>query len=99
MRKLLLKDKKLRTKIKNTEKKIFILKSIFKNINLFLLTRWKAFMILNKISKVNSKVRTTNRCLYTINKKRFNKLAPFSRHELLKLIRFGKISGIKKSSW
>ena len=40
-----------------------------------------------------------NICLYSINKKKYNKLTNFSRHIFLKLIRSGQIHGMKKSSW
>jgi len=99
MKKLLIKDKKLRINLKTQEKKHFILKSIFKNSNLFTLLRWNAFLNLKTISKTNSNNAVSNRCLYTINKKRFNSLSPFSRYVFLKLARSGKIAGLRKSSW
>lgn len=99
MKKLLAKDKKLRFKIKNVEKQQFILKSIFKNFNFFSLLRWKAFLKFKNLSKTNSKISITNRCVYTINKKRLNSSTSFSRHVFLKLIRSGKITGMQKSSW
>jgi hypothetical protein len=89
MKKLLEKDKKLRKRIKTIEKKHFILKSIFKNFNFFTLVRWNAFLKLKTLSKKTS-ITLSNRCLYSINKKRFNKLTFFSRHVFLKLIRSGK---------
>ena len=99
VKKLLEKDKKLRLRLKNLEKQHFVFKSIFKNFNFFLLVRWNAFLKLKNLTASNSKVSTSNRCLYTINKKRFNKLTTFSRHIFLKLIRSGEINGIRKSSW
>lgn len=99
MKKLLEKDKVLRIKIKNSEKQHFILKSIFKNTNFFVLIRWKAFLKLNTLGLENSKVSIASRCLQTINKKKFNKLTLFSRYVFLKLIRSGLISGMKKASW
>lgn len=99
MKKLLEKDKKLRIRIKQFEKKNFILKSIFKNFNFFLLIRWNAFLKLKNLSKNTSFVSLSPRCLASINKKRFNKLTPFSRHVFLKLIRSGQISSVRKSSW
>ena len=97
MKKLLEKDKKLRFKIYKNEQQHFILKSIFKNLNLLILIRWNAFIKLKAFD--SSSIATTNRCLYTINKKRVNKLTLFSRHIFLKLIRSGQIKGFKKSSW
>jgi len=99
MKKLLVKDKKLRANLNIQEKKYFILKSIFKNLNLFTLLRWNAFLTLKNISRIDSNVAVSNRCVYTINKKRFNNLSPFSRYVFLKLARSGSISGLRKSSW
>ena len=99
MKKLIEKDKKLRTSIKNSENKQFILKSIFKNSNFFILTRWKAITKLKSLGFKNSKISISPRCLKTINKKKFNKLTLFSRHVFLKLIRSGEISNMKKASW
>ena len=99
MKKLLEKDKIIRFNIKQLENKFFILKSIFKNTNFFVLIRWKAFVKLQLIGSKFSKVSLSARCIKTINRKKFNKLTPFSRHVFLKLIRAGHISGIKKTSW
>lgn len=99
MKKLLENDKKLRQKIKLVENKQFILKSISKNFNFFILIRLNAFLKLKVLVRNNSKVSMINRCLLSINKKRLNKLTTFSRHIFLKLIRSGEIYGIKKSSW
>jgi len=99
MKKLLEKDKYHRKQIKTKNYQHFVLKSIFKNFNFFILIRWNAFLKLKKLSENKSQISLTNRCLYTINKKRFNKLTCFSRHIFLKLIRTGNINGIKKISW
>lgn len=99
MKKLLEKDKKLRYEIKSIENQRFILKSILKNFNFFILIRWNAFLKLKFLKKQNSETSITNRCLQSINKKRLNKLTVFSRHIFLKLIRTGSITGMRKSSW
>lgn len=99
MKKLLVKDKKLRQNILKAENKHFVLKSIFKNFNFFILIRWNAFSKLKFLTQNCSKISTVNRCLFSINKKRFNKLTGFSRHVFLKTIRAGEVSGLKKSSW
>ena len=99
MKKLLEKDKKLRHGVKFTENQHFVLKSIFKNFNFFTLVRWNAFLKLKFLTKNNSKISITNRCLQGINRKRFNKLTTFSRHMLLKLIRSNLITGMRKASW
>jgi ribosomal protein S14 len=100
MKKLLEKDKKTRIDFKNLETQNFILKFIFKNNNFLLLIRWQAFVKLRTLmSKKNSKISVSQRCLYTINKKNFNKKTFFSRHLYLKQIRSGELYGIKKLSW
>ena len=99
MKKLLAKDKKIRLKISKNQKNCFILISIFKNLNFSPLIRWKAFLKLQEIKHQYSEVSLSNRCVLTINKKRFNKLTTFSRHIFLKLIRSGKIYGLKRSIW
>jgi ribosomal protein S14 len=99
MKKLIEKDKKLRNQIVLKEYEHFVLKSIIKNLNFFTLIRWNAYLKLKNITQNASKSSTINRCLYTVNKKRFNKLTGFSRHVFLKYIRSGSVVGIKKSSW
>lgn len=99
MKKLIERDKKLRLEIKKNEKQHYVLKSIFKNFNFFILVRWNAYLKLKSLTKTNSSVALSYRCLTSINKKRFNKLTVFSRHIFLKLIRSGNISGLQKSSW
>jgi ribosomal protein S14 len=99
MKKLLEKDKILRLKNFTSENHKVVLKSIFKDLNFFTLIRWNAFIKLQDLSSNNHKNAIINRCVYSINKKRFNKLTNFSRHIFLKLIRTGQIHGMKKSSW
>jgi ribosomal protein S14 len=99
MQKLLQKDIKLRNRILLNEKNHFILKSIIKNFNFFILVRWNAFLKLKELTQNSSKVSVVNRCLASISKKRFSKLTGFSRHVFLKSIRKGSVNGIKKSSW
>lgn len=91
MKKLIQKDKKIRYYFLNYyEKKHVILKLIFKNFNFFILLRWFA-ILLGFLTKNNSKSIMLNRCLFTYNKKRFNKLSVFSRHIFLKLIKKGLV--------
>jgi ribosomal protein S14 len=99
MKKLIERDKKLRREIKKTEKQHFILKSISKNLKMFTLIRWKAFVKLETLTKKASRVALSSRCIQSSNKKRYSKLTKFSRHIFLKLIRSGNVSGIQKSSW
>ena len=71
MKKLVEKDKKVRKKIKKLEKKKFILKIILNNINLPYLLRFNASNNLNSITKKASKTFISNRCITTVNKKKF----------------------------
>jgi ribosomal protein S14 len=97
MIKLYGRDKKLRVLLKSKEKTNFVMKLISNNINLSSLVRWNAL----KLSQKNnvSYVNLSNRCLFSINKKRLNKWSAFSRHIYLKLLRSGSIVGFQKSSW
>ena len=99
MKKLLEKDKRSRSRILQSETQYFIFKLIFNNLSHSLLIRWKAFAKLSNMTTNRNKIGLSNRCLISINKKRFNKLTTFSRHIFLKLIRSGQIHGMKKSSW
>lgn len=99
MKKLIEKDKKILNNCTKNEYKHFILKSIIKNLNFFALIRWNASLKLKIITQKSSKISIINRCLITVNKKRFNKLTAVSRHVFLKQIRSGSVVGIKKSSW
>ena len=99
MKKLIEKDKKIRKTIQNLEKKKFILKTISNNINLPYLLRFNAFNNLNSITKKASKTLVSNRCIATVNKKKFGKLTHYSRIFFLKLARNKKIHGITPASW
>ena len=99
MKKLIEKDKKVRKEIKKLEKKKFILKIMLNNINLPYLLRFNASNNLNSITKKASKTFISNRCVSTINKKKFGKLTHYSRIFFLKLAKNKKIHGITRSSW
>ena len=99
MKKLLEKDKKIRKEIKKLEKKKFILKAISNNSNLSDLIKFKAFNKLNYMQNKTSKSFISDRCIATINKKKFNKLTHYSRIILLKLARNKNIYGLNKASW
>lgn len=100
MKKLIEKDKILRKKIENIDKQYFILKAIYKNFNFITLIRWNSIIKLTYlVSSQNSRTSLVNRCVVSVNKKRVNKLTNLSRHIFLKSIRFGKLNGMKKSSW
>lgn len=100
MKKILVKNKNRATKVKISETKSLILKSINQNSNFFILTRLNAaFQNHSKKSTINSSVSLSSKCLRTINKKRFTKLTFYSRHLFLKIARIGLISGLHKSIW
>lgn len=99
MKKLVEKDKKVRKKIKTLEKKKFILKIIQNNLNLPYLLRFNALNNLNSITKQASKTLISNRCIATINKKKFGKLTNYSRIFFLKLAKNKKIFGLTQASW
>ena len=99
MKKLIEKDKKIRKLIKKSERKKFILKIISNNINLPYLLRFNAFNNLNSINKEASKTLISNRCVATVNKKKFGKLTNYSRIFFLKLARHKKSHGITPASW
>lgn len=99
MKKLVIKDLKLRRLLSKRKLKHFILASILTNSRLFKLIRWNAFINLKNLTQSKSKISTNNRCLYTVNRKKFNKLTSFSRLVFLNLVRNGNIHGIQKSTW
>jgi small subunit ribosomal protein S14 len=99
MNKFLQKDKKNRKFVKQFELDRFILKSIIKNVNYSNMARWNAILLLTELPTKSSEVLLINRCIITGNKKRVNNLYNYSRMVFLKLIRYGYISGIKKSTW
>jgi ribosomal protein S14 len=99
MKKLVEKDKKIRKNIETVERKKFILKLIQNNFNLPDLTRFNATHYSGHITKNASKTLISNRCLATVNKKKFGKLTHYSRIFFLKLARNKKIYGLIKASW
>lgn len=99
MKKLLQKDKKNRFIVKNFERKRFILKSIIKNLSISKLIRWNAGLKVSNFPSKSSEIFIVKRCILTGRKKRINKYFSFSRLEFLKIIRSGKVYGMRKSSW
>ena len=99
MKKLKRKDILNRKKFKMIELKNKILKNIQSNDYLSINTKWISFENLSKNENRNTKLKITNRCINTISKKSVDKRFKLSRHETLKNVRSGKLSGIKKSVW
>lgn len=99
MGKLNYKDKSNRFFLLQQERQRFVLKNVVKNTNFIKLIRWKAFIDLNKMLKMSSSIYYVNRCILTGRRKRVNRLYSFSRIMFLRLVRFGYLNGLKKSSW
>lgn len=100
MKKLKIKDLKRRNLLVNAEQERFVLRIIYENENFNMLLRWNAFTRLKHLLFLGNAISSiSNRCLYSINKKKFNKNTTFSRHIFLKLIRTGQIYGVRKASW
>jgi ribosomal protein S14 len=99
MKKLIRKDKKLRKLIKFFDKKIFVLKLISKNTNLFILLRYKALLALKNLLKYKSSVSISNRCITSGSRKRFNSKTLENRSIFTKKIYNGQIVGLERSTW
>lgn len=100
MKKKVQKDKKIRLNFKTKELKQHILKSIVKNENLVFLVKWNAVLKLSNLPKNSNKIRSVNRCVLTSRKAKFTRIyKKFSRLSFLRLVRFGHLSGVQKSSW
>jgi small subunit ribosomal protein S14 len=100
MKKHLISDDKKRKLALKYENKRIILKSIFKNSNLFKTTRWNASLLLTEdCYKNTTKIRLVNRCIFTGRKGKFRQSYRFSRLMFLNLARNGLINGIRKSTW
>ena len=99
MKKLVRKDSFKRQFVFENEVKHFVLKNVNNNLNFTPKIRWKAALFMSKKFKNNNLQSLVNRCIITGRKKRINKLYSFSRIMFLKLVRFGYLNGLKKSSW
>jgi ribosomal protein S14 len=99
MKKQVRKDRLNRNLLFIDEIKRFLLKNIVKNNNFSVLIRWKAVLKIAKMLKGGSSTVFCNRCILTGRRKRINKFYSFSRIMFLKLVRFGHLSSLKKSSW
>ncbi len=100
MKKKLQKDIKIRKLFNQKELNHTILKSIVKNENLSLITKWNAISKLSYFSGGQNKTRFVNRCVLSNRKAKFNRIfKKFSRLSFLRMARSGKIFGLKKASW
>ncbi len=99
MKKLIYKDKKKRNIVANFNYFKFILKSIIYNKNIYFTVRFNAFYKLILLNKNTSKVTCVNRCVITGRKAGISKKFRLSRLTLLRVFRFGQVSGIRKIVW
>ena len=99
MIKIIQRDYKSRISICALETDKKLLKSITQNFNFFNTTRWNVSIKLYNFLSVSSKTRLVFKCILKSSKKRINRLYKYSRQIFLGLVRFGAISGLRKSSW
>lgn len=99
MKKLVKKDNINRSLLKKVETKRFVFKNLIRNNNFLTELKSKAMFKLRKSSKKSSSIYFVNRCIITGRKNRLNQFYSFSRIVLLKFVRLGYLSGLKKSSW
>jgi ribosomal protein S14 len=100
MKKQTQKDKQIRKLFNKRELNYVILKSIIKNENLSLIIKWNAILKLSSLSGNHNKIKFVSRCVLTNSKAKLSRVfKKFSRLSLLRLARYGAISGLKKSSW
>jgi len=99
MKNLIERDKKKRILIKKYEKKRQAYKSIINNYKVLADVRWNASIQLSELPKNSSPVKSNNRCIITGRGKSVGRSFKISRLVFRELGRYGKISGLKKSSW
>lgn len=100
MKKQIQKDKRIRKLFNKQELNYVILKSIVKNENVSLTTKWNAILKLSNLSGSHNKTKFVSRCVLTNSKAKLNRVfKKFSRLSLLRLARSGAISGLRKASW
>ena len=91
------KDKKRRENVYKKEKYRFILKNILKN-NYFLKNiRLNALLKLTKLKKNSNPVSTNDRCVDSGKNNIVAHKFKFSRYSLIKYIRNGLVSGVRKT--
>lgn len=93
MKKLIQSDKWKRKKVKNNEYKKFLLKSIIQNSSVKKEIRWSALIDLQKQPKSSSKVRISNRCIFTGRKYSVSKKLKMNRLEIFRQLKKGLLPG------
>jgi len=99
MKNLIERDKKRRLLIQKYEKKRQAYKSIIQNYKVLPDIRWRASLELSELPQNSSSVKLHNRCIITGRAKSIGRSFRLSRLVLRELARYGKIPGLKKSSW
>ena len=99
MKKQIIKDLKKRKLHLVNENRFFILKSISKNSNFKNPVRWSANLKVSDLSSANLKNKIVKRCVLTGRKSKIHNNFRFSRLMFLRLVRYGFVSGLKKSTW
>ena len=93
MKKLVQSDKVKRKRVKNNEYKTLLLKSIIKNSAVKKEVRWCALIDLQKQPRSGSKVRVTNRCIFTGRKYSVSKSLRMNRLEIFRELKRGSLPG------
>jgi ribosomal protein S14 len=99
MQKLYKKDSLIRVNKEKIDIKLFIEKNINKNTNFQKTLKWSIFNKIKTDSSKSSGTKLNNWCQQTFNKKIVNKISYYCRHKLLKIVRKGYVTGIRKSCW
>lgn len=99
MKKLIVRNKRLRDIIGNFKNLYFILKSIIKNIFVFIYFKYKILSFFRKNLNITYNFTGLKFCVISLSKKRFNKMSFYSRQLLGKKIHNGKMFGIVKQLW
>lgn len=90
--------KRQKESIKNKDKRLK-LKSLIKDKKLHIAQRFEYILELNKMSRDSSIVRIRNRCSITGRPRGCYRKLGISRVELRRMVGFGLVPGIRKSSW
>lgn len=99
MKKLIFRNKKLRNIIKNFKNLYFILKSIIKNMFIFLYFKYKILLFFKNNLHITYSYTGLKFCILSLSKKRFNKISFYSRQILGKKVQNGEMVGIIKQLW
>lgn len=99
MKSKILHDKKKRQIVQKYELKKMYLKIHSSNLHVLNKTRWLDQLKLNTLPRNSSKTRVRNRCILTGRARSVIRKFRLSRIMFRELGNFGKIPGLRKSSW